>query len=340
MNFFVLLFVFLAVFSFEDRGMEKTNNLTIGILRHITIEEAKEFNLDTHAEQLLMEAATFRGHHIDFVNPLGVYSTKDSAQYDAIISRVEVDAFANNLTDAYLRSLDYFDAAGIPIINSARATINAQDKFRTLLLAQKAGIPVPLTFMVYTLENIHTLLNTEKISFPFFVKNPYSGCGKGVFLVGDNQELHSIITNYFPTGSPILVEERIDLETDEQGNVKDMRTWVVRDAITNTAKFVGGVYRVAAQGNYLTNLAAGGSVAPLPQPYSQDIITLSEKALESIGADVAGIDLARDKSGNLYLLEINISFYTTKSIQEPIGINIWELVMDLVEARIKQNNPH
>ena len=33
-----------------------------------------------------------------------------------------------------------------------------------------------------------------------------------------------------------------------------MRTWVVRDPITNKAKFVGGVYRIAAQGNYLTNV--------------------------------------------------------------------------------------
>lgn len=316
---------------------DHSKNLRIGVLRHINIEEAQRFSIDSYAEQLLVAAATSRGHHIEFVNPLAICSTQDSVQYDAIISRAEVDAFADNLTDAYLRALDYFETLGVPIINSSRATIYAQDKFRTLLLAQKAGIPIPPTFMVYSLEDIYSLINAEEILFPFFVKRPYSGCGKGVFLVHDEHSLRTTITQYFQVGEPILVEERVDLETDSRGNVKDMRIWVVRDSLTNRAKFVGGVYRIAVQGNYLTNVSAGGSVSTLDQPCNQKIVTLSQQALEAIGADVAGIDLAQDKSGNLYLLEINISFYTPKSIQQVIGINIWELVLDLVEARVKQN---
>lgn len=314
-----------------------SKNLKIGVLRHINIEEAQQFSIDSYAEQLLVAAATSRGHYIEFVNPLMICSTQDSIHYDAIISRSEIDAFADNLTDAYLRALDYFETLGIPIINTAKATINAQDKFRTLLLAQRDGILVPLTFMVYALEDVYNLINNEEISFPFFVKKPYSGCGKGVFLVHDDHSLYATITQNFQAGDPILIEERVDLETDSQGNVKDMRIWVVRDPITNKAKFVGGVYRIAAQGNYLTNVSAGGSVSPLHQPYNQKIITLSEQALESIGADVAGIDLAQDKNGNIYLLEINISFYTSKSIWQIIGINIWELVIDLIEARVQQN---
>ena len=129
-----------------------SKNLQIGVLRHINIEEAQQFSIDSYAEQLLVAAATSRGHHIEFVNPLAICSTQGSVHYDAIISRSEVDAFADNLTDAYLRALDYFETLGIPIINTARATINAQDKFRTLFISTKSGHTVPLTFMVYALE--------------------------------------------------------------------------------------------------------------------------------------------------------------------------------------------
>jgi glutathione synthase/RimK-type ligase-like ATP-grasp enzyme len=65
----------------------------------------------------------------------------------------------------------------------------------------------------------------------------------------------------------------------------------------------------------------------MEQPYDPELITLSELALESIGADVAGIDVARDKNGDLFLLEINISFGTNKSFAQAIGINIWESVI-------------
>ena len=64
---------------------------------------------------------------------------------------------------------------------------------------------------------------------------------------------------------------------------------------------------------------------------------MAEQALEAIEGDVAGIDIARDKQGYLYLIEVNISFYTGKIFQEMIGINVWKLVMDLAEARVNMN---
>jgi RimK family alpha-L-glutamate ligase len=284
---------------------------------------------------MLIAAAKARGHSVTILNPLElVYGTHSSCQYDLIISRAEIDTFADNITDAYLRALDYFERLGVPIINAGAPTIAAQDKFRTLMAAHQAGIPVPLTFLVHSLENVQELIRTRQIAFPFFLKKPYSGCGHGVFLVRNCQELQATCGQHFSTmHEPILVEERIDLETDATGNVQDMRIWVVRDPLTNRAQFVGGATRTAINGHYLTNVSAGGTASPLPQPYAEDIIALSEKALESIDADVAGIDLARDTKGNLYLLEINISFYTSDIVQQIIGSNIWELVLDLAEAR-------
>ncbi len=328
---FVLLFS--TLFSFEQASRQ----LKIGILRHLSIKEAEQLSIDNKAEKLMVEAAQSRGHHIEFINPLHmVCSTSNEQEYDVIISRAEINSFSEPVMDAYLRALDYFQTKEIPVINNAWATINAQDKFRTLLLAQSAGIQIPLTFIVYFIEDIEVLLGAGKIVYPFFIKNPYGGCGKSVYLIENHEGLCGIVAKKFQAGEAILVEERIDLETDERGDVKDMRLWVVRDAETNKARFVGGAYRTAARGHYLTNASAGGRVSAMEQPYNPAIARFAEQALESIGADVAGIDVARDKKGNLYLIEINISFFTNQVFLDTIGINIWELVMDLAESRAEK----
>jgi RimK family alpha-L-glutamate ligase len=321
-----------GLLGFSMFSYSSAQKLKIGILRHLTVEQAELLDMCVNAERLLISAALSRGHEIEFIYPLQVLGTHDVRSYDVIISRVEIDTFAHDLTDAYLRVSSYFEASGIPVINCAAATINAQDKFRTLMYAKNAGINVPLTFIAYSLEDVSELIDSQQIVFPFFIKQPYGGCGKGVFLVNDYDELSTTLMDNFNSGQPMLVEERIDLETDEYGNAKDMRIWVVRDHVTRKACFVGGAYRIAASGHYVTNICTGGSVLPMEQPYDPELITLSELALESIGADVAGIDVARDKNGDLFLLEINISFGTNKSFAQAIGINIWESVIDLAEA--------
>lgn len=333
-NKFVLYALFMVSISFSLFSNEYSSNLNIGVLRHLTIEEAQQKNIDAEAEKLLFRAAELRGHHIEFVNPMELtLSTEGEKHYDVIISRAEIDDIYEPVSDNYFRALDYFEVLGIPVINSSKATLNAQDKFRTLMMAKKAGVQVPLTYMAYSLNEVKHLVNEQKISYPFFIKKPYGGAGAGVFFVKNEEMLTELVNKSFKKGEAILVEERIDLETDENGNVKDMRVWVVRDPSSNKPKFIGGTYRTANKGHYLTNLYAGGTVSPLLAPYDPELVEISEKALESIDGDVAGIDIGRDKSGRLYLIEVNISFYTGKVFLDAIGINIWDHVMDLAEAR-------
>jgi len=337
-NKIVLYALFVVSISFNGFAGEYSSQLSIGILRHLTIEEAQQKNIDSEAEKLLFQAAELRGHRIEFVNPMELtLSTEGEKHYDVIISRAEIDDIYEPSADNYFRALDYFEVLGIPVINGSKATLNAQDKFRTLMMAKKAGVRVPLTYMAYSLNEVQHLVSEQKISYPFFVKKPYGGAGSGVFLVKNEEMLAELLNKSFKKGEAILLEERIDLETDESGNVKDMRIWVVRDPISNKPKFIGGTYRTANKGHYLTNLYAGGTVTPLLPPYDSELVEMSEKALESINGDVAGIDIGRDKSGNLYLIEVNISFYTGKVFLDAIGINIWDHVMDLAEARAKSH---
>ncbi len=307
----------------------------MGILRHAPIDTA---------EQKLIDIAHSHGYPIEIINPLDLTLDAKGAlsEYDVIISRAEIDNFTDNITDAYLRALDYFAQAGIPVINSASSTLNAQDKFRTLLLAQQVGIPIPSTFVVHEQQRIQELLDRNKIQYPFVVKGLYGGCGESVFFVKNEDELNTVLNRNFRAGNPILIQERVDLETNEFGELRDMRIWVARDPDTNKARFVGGVYRNAQHGSLLTNLHANGSITPM-ESYEKDVIEISEKALDAINADVAGIDLARDKNGCLFLLEVNISFHTSQKTCEVVGVSVWEQVIDLAQSRAdraKKNRLH
>ena len=194
--FFILLFNIHLFAQFSDS--DYSGKLKIGILRHITIDEAEQMGTNNEAEKMIVAEAESRGHHIEFINPLQlVYSTIEHSDYDVIISRAEIDTFTANITDSYLRASDYFQISGIPVINSAIATINAQDKFRTLLLAQKAGVRTPMTFIVHALKEVESLLHVNRIHYPFFIKKPYGGKGTGVFLVEDHQRLTELIDRNF-----------------------------------------------------------------------------------------------------------------------------------------------
>ena len=63
-----------------------------------------------------------------------------------------------------------------------------------------------------------------------------------------------VLSNNFGIDEAMLVEEHINLGTDASGNVKDMRLWMVRDAHTSKAKYVGGACRTASNNHYLTNV--------------------------------------------------------------------------------------
>lgn len=179
----MLMFILLYCQSTFGHGPEQRDvkSLKIGVLRHLTIEEAERLEISAEAEKMLIAEANARGHMIEFVNPLTlVYSTNSPRQYDVIISRAEIDDFNSHLTDSYFRALDYFSTQGIPVINSAKATLNAQDKFRTLMLAQNAGVRIPQTFVVHSPDAVESLIQNGNIHFSS-LKRITVGAEKGSF---------------------------------------------------------------------------------------------------------------------------------------------------------------
>ncbi|MBI5332734.1 MAG: hypothetical protein HZB65_04120 [Candidatus Aenigmarchaeota archaeon] len=222
---------------------------------------------------------------------------------------------------------------GIPVINSARSLIIAQDKFRTYSLMQQNNIQTPFSILCYDIRRVWNLIESGCIRYPFVVKKPYGGRGEGVFVIMNAHDLGKASVVFSVTES-VLVQDYIELEK-HNGCFRDMRIWVCRNPDSEKPRFVGAFYRNAPIDRYLTNTSIGGSIAPM-KVCDDEIIKISEKALDIIGADVAGIDIARDSNGSLYLLEINASFDTAQESINAIGVDVWNIVMDLVEKRVNR----
>lgn len=311
----------------------------IGVLRH------KQFG---HAEDQILLEAERRNLDVHFIDPftitIGVQpdtirNQGHSLICDGIISRCEISSGLAPESEAYLRLLQFYENRNIPVINSSESITRCQDKFRTHYYLSHYGIPTPRTFITYEYESVLKLLLDEELTFPIVLKKIYGSRGDGVHKINDLSELKNICDEYFALNEVLFVQEFLDLELNSEGEVKDFRVWVVRDKITGKARTLGAVYRNAVEGNFRTNVAHGGYVAPV-ENLPKEVAELGRLALDAVAADVAGVDIATTRDGRLYVEEVNISFDTGKKSQEYIG-DVWSEVFDLllfrIESQVKKN---
>lgn len=308
----------------------------IGVLRH---------DYHGHAENQIVQVGNEKGFEVVLIDPFSVTIGIEPdtiridnklLECDGIISRCEIGSILAPESEAYLRLLQFYENRGTPVINSSESIIKCQDKFRTHYNLSKMNLPNPKTFLTYEYESAKRILSEKELEFPVIVKETYGSRGNGVYKVNSLEEFEILHQTEFSTNQVILLQEFLDLEVNEENELRDLRLWVLRDKITGKAKTMGGVYRNSRDGNFMTNVRHGGYVTPIEQ-LPIEIARLGEAALDAVSADVAGIDIARCKNGDLYIEEINISFDTGVKTQYFIG-DIWSEIIDLLVTRIETGN--
>lgn len=304
----------------------------IGLLRH---EE------NGHAEEQIITTGKAKDIEVINIDPFKVTigiqpdfirNHGKILKCDGVISRCEITSCLASECEAYLRLLQFYENRNIPIINSSQAIIKCQDKFRTHFCLAQNGIPTPKTYLTYDYDSGIKLLAEGKLNFPFIVKKIYGSRGTGVYKVDSLQSLKKLYERYFKPGEVLFYQEFLYLDRNQKGEVRDYRVWVARDR-SGKAKTLGGVYRNARAGNFLTNSTQGGYVTEI-KVLPEEVARLAEDSLEAVAADVAGIDIARTTDGKLYVEEINISFDTGSKTQSLIG-DVWSEVLDLIVSRIE-----
>jgi tetrahydromethanopterin:alpha-L-glutamate ligase len=208
----------------------------------------------------------------------------DGALPDAALVRTIAPGSFEQVT-LRLGLLHALAAAGVPVINDARAIERCVDKSMTSFLLHRAGIPTPPTFAGESEAQAAQWLASlpeERVAKPLFGSQ-----GRGLMRLAPGDALPP---------------------TELYAGVRYLQRFAGRDAGWRDYRvMVVGKDPVAAMlrhgKSWITNVRRGARCEAVAA--TGELATLSLAAVAAVGADYAGVDLIEDRGGALLVLEVN-----------------------------------
>lgn len=284
-------------------------------------------NPNLYSHRRLILSGEQAGHEVMVINPLNCYMnvaiSSPKVHYrggdlmpkvDAVIPRIGVsNTFYGT---AVLRHLE---AMGIYTINESIAISRSRDKFRSLQLLSRKGIPIPLTGFAQSPDNTEDLIRMVG-GAPLVIKLLEGTQGKGVILAESHKSAINIINAFKEMRANILVQEFI-----EESFGMDIRCFVIGD------KVVAAIQRIAKEGEFRANVHQGGKAVKVKLTSQERNIAIA--AAKTMGLKVAGVDLVRSNNGPL-VLEINSS-PGLEGVEKTTQVNIAGKIIQYIEKHAK-----
>lgn len=287
-------------------------------------------NAQAYSHLRLKEEAEKSGHEVSIINPLYCYMNVAASnpnvhyrggeplpRFDAVIPRI--GASITYYGTALLRHLE---TMGIYTLNASIAISRSRDKFRSLQLLARKGIPMPLTSFAQSPDDTEDLIRMVG-GAPLVIKLLEGTQGKGVILADSHQSAVSIINAFKEMSTNILVQEFI-----EESRGVDIRCLVIGDKVVASAK------RLAKEGEFRANVHQGGTAIKVQLSPQERAIAVH--AAKTMGLKLAGVDLIRSNHGPL-VLEINSS-PGLEGIEKATHINIAGKIIQFIEKHTRSKN--
>ena len=183
-----------------------------------------------------------------------------------------------------------------------------QNKIKQTALFQLTGIPHPRTRFFFGKRQKKSIL--DYFNFPFICKIPRgSAMGRGVYLIKSREELEL----YCGMTKTAYVQEYLPVD-------RDLRVIVVG------RKAVHAYWRIARDGEFRNNIAAGGRISLDFIP--QQVTDLAVHTALSCGWDDVGIDIC-SHGEKLYVIEANMKY--GKEGFKAAGIDYIKLMEKMIE---------
>jgi [lysine-biosynthesis-protein LysW]---L-2-aminoadipate ligase len=206
---------------------------------------------------------------------------------DLALGRLDVRQKCDGI-ESGTAELERLGASGIELLNAPGALIAAHDKLLTARSLRLAGLPHPHTWL------IAEGMPSPAPELPLVLKPRFGSWGRDVVLCHTQEELDSEL-------------ERFALRSwfREHGALAQELVpplgWDLRLVIAG-GRVIGAARRVAAEGEWRTNVSLGGASEPVsPPPLAQ---SLAIAAAAAVRADLVGVDLLPTRNG-FVVSEIN-----------------------------------
>jgi len=208
---------------------------------------------------------------------------------DVALGRLDVLPTLDGMDDG-LWALGALAARGVVVLNEPAALMSAHDKLITARLFRRHDVPHPHTW------HVRDGRPAPRWARPVVLKPRFGSWGREVHRCDDPAALDAALAGvrnsswYRRHGA--LVQELVP----PQGY--DLRVLVAGGRV------VGSVFRVAAPGEWRTNIALGGVRRAVSEP-PRDAAALALDAARVAGAALAGVDLLPDGRGGWVVAELN-----------------------------------
>ena len=241
-----------------------------------------------HRERLVLDAAVVRGIGLSYTHEL-------------FLKRIDT---LHVLEDLF------------PLINPVVGIIRARDKWLSLYLLAKNGVPVPDTFIT---ENPFTAKRLVE-KYGRMVYKPLTGSlGLGSTLISDPEIGFQVMRSLSNYNQPGYLQEYVE----KPGY--DIRVFVVGGRVVAAMKRV-------STGGWKTNIAQGARGVELREKDDPEAYELGIRAAEILGLEYAGVDIVVDsETGRRLVIEVN-AFPIWRGLQEATGRNpAKDIIMHLIE---------
>jgi ribosomal protein S6--L-glutamate ligase len=210
--------------------------------------------------------------------------------------------------------LGQIEAQGIIVLNSPRAIECAVDKYLTTARLQQAGLPVPETRVCENADKALAIL--PEMGGDVVVKPLFGAEGRGIVRVSDPDVGLRVFRALERIGSVLYLQKFIPHEGF------DVRVLVL------DGRVVGAMKRRSTS-DFRTNVARDA------RPESHDVSPVEQdfalRAAAATGARFAGVDLLYDRSGELFVIEVN-GVPGWRAFQKVTGIDVAARVLDALRT--------
>jgi RimK family alpha-L-glutamate ligase len=238
---------------------------------------------------------------------------------DVALGRLDVRKTVDGIEDG-LWALSRLAASGVTVFNPPDALVAAHDKLATARSLAGAGLPHPRT------EVIGPRAARLTLDPPIVLKPRFGSWGRDVTLCADVNELAGCLAE-FETRSWFHLQGALVQELVRPLG-HDLRILVAAGQV------VGAIKRVAAPGEWRTNIALGGTRMPVVPPPAACELAIAATA--AIGADLVAVDLLPTGPGRFCVIELNGA--ADFGPEYSFGTNVFDAVLEAL-ARAARRKP-